>query len=164
MVFVMKGILISVLMTVMATAPALQKGAGESTRAEQEDDIREAVFRYQFKNADLLVAYHFLSVNGKNPSAALLQRFHDEQPPALPVSDSEIVKKPMRMVQNRNDYKQGVLFNVGQIKWISDAKVDVDGGFACGDFCDEFSGVYHLTKQGNKWAVDSSDAAAKPKK
>jgi hypothetical protein len=163
----MKAILISVLMAAFVAAPALQKNAGDSPRSEQEDNIREVVFRYQFKNFDLLVAYHFISVYGKNPSAAMLQRFHGEQPPVLPVSESERLKKPMKLIQNRNDYKQGALFNQGQIKWISDTKADVDGNLECGDICDEVSGVYHASRQENKWAVDSFDAApaaSKPKK
>jgi hypothetical protein len=167
MAFMMKALLISVLMAAFVTAPALQKNAGDPPRSEQEDSIREAVFRYQFKNFELLVAYRFISVYGKNPSAAMLQRFHGEQPPVLPVSDAERVKKPIKLIQNRNDYKQGVLFNQGQIKWIADTKADVDGSFECGDICDEASGVYHASRQDNKWVVDSFDAApaaGKPKK
>jgi len=163
----MKTILISILMAAVVGAPALQKTAGGAPRADQEDNIREAVFRYQFKSFDLLVAYHFISMYGKNPSAAMLQRFHGEQPPVLPVSESEKLKKPMKLIQNRNDFKQGALFNQGQIKWISDTKADVDGGFECGDICDEATGVYHVSRQDNKWVVDSFDAApaaGKPKK
>lgn len=153
----MKTILISVLMAVFVAAPTFQKS--EPSRADQEDNVREAVFRYQFKSFDLLVAYHFISVNGKNPPAAMLQRFHGDQPQVLPVSESEKIKKPMKLIQNRSDYKQGALFNQGQIKWISDVKVDVDGGFECGDICDEATGVYHVSRQENKWVVDSFDAA-----
>jgi hypothetical protein len=155
----MKTILISVLMAAFVIAPTIQKSGGEASHSDQEDNIREAVFRYQFKSFDLLVAYHFISVNGKNPSAAMLQRLHGEQPPVLSVSDAERIKRPMKLIQNRNDYKQGALFNQGQIKWISDAKVDVDGGFECGDICDEATGVYHASRQENKWVVDSFDAA-----
>jgi hypothetical protein len=163
----MKTIFVSILMAAVLGAPTHQKAAGGAPRADQEDNIREAVFRYQFKSFDLLVAYHFISMYGKNPSAAMLQRFHGEQPPVLPVSDSEKLKKPMKLIQNRNDFKQGALFNQGQIKWISDTKADVDGGFECGDICDEASGVYHVSRQENKWVVDSFDAApaaGKPKK
>ena len=167
MAFTMKTILISILLAAVFVTPASQKNSGEPSRVDQEDSVREAVYRYQFKNFDLLVAYHFISVNGKNPSAAVLQRFHGEEPPVLPVSDSEKLKKPMKLIQNRNDYKQGVLFNQGQIKWVSDTKADIDGGFECGDICDEASGVYHASRVENKWVVDSFDAApaaAKPKK
>ncbi len=163
----MKTLLISILMAAFVAAPALQKSTNEPSRADQEDSIRETVFRYQFKNFDLLVAYHFISVNGKNPSSAMLERFHGAQPPVLSVSESERLKRPMKLIQNRNDYKQGALFNQGQIKWISDTKADVDGGFECGDICDEASGVYHVSRQEGKWVVDSFDAApaaAKPKK
>ena len=162
-----KGLLISVLIAAAVTAPAAQKNSGDSSRGAQDDAIRETVYRYQIKNFDLVVAYHFIAVNGKNPPASVLQRLHGEQPPVLPVSDAERIKKPMRLIQNRNDFKQGVLFNQGQIKWISDTKADVDGGFECGDICDEASGVYHVSRVENKWIVDSFDAAtapAKPKK
>jgi hypothetical protein len=162
-----KGLLISVLLAAMAAAPAPQKNSNETSRTAQEDDIREAVYRYQIKNFDLVVAYHFIAVNGKNPPAAVLQRFHGQQPPVLPVSEAEKIKKPMRQIQNRNDFKQGALFNQGPIKWISDTKADVEGGFECGDICDEASGVFHVSKTENKWVVDSFDAAvppAKPKK
>jgi hypothetical protein len=164
MAYMMKGLLVSVLMAAVVAAPSLQKTSGDTPRPAQEDEIREAVYRYQFKNFDLLVAYHFISVNGKNPSAAILQRFKGEQPPVLPLSDCDRIKKPTRMIQNRNDLKQGALFNIGQIKWISDTKVDVDGGFECGDICDEATGVYHASKPENKWVVDSFDAIATPAK
>jgi len=161
-----KGLLISVLLAATIAAPAPQKNSSETSRAAQEDAIREAVYRYQIKNFDLVVAYHFVAVNGKNPPASVLQRLHGEQPPVLPVSEAQRIKKPMRQIQNRNDFKQGALFNQGQIKWISDLKADVEGGFECGDICDEASGVFHVSRTENKWVVDSFDAAppAKPKK
>lgn len=159
-----KGLLISVLLAAMAVAPAPQKNSNEPSRAAQEDDIREAVYKYQIKNFDLIVAYHFIAVNGKNPPAAVLQRLHGLQPPVLPVSEAEKIKKPMRQIQNRNDFKQGALFNQGQIKWISDTKADVEGGFECGDICDEASGVFHVSRTENKWVVDSFDAVAPPAK
>jgi len=164
MTTMIKGLLISVLIAAAVAAPALQKNSGEPSRSAQEEDIREAVYRYQFKDFGLIVAYHFIAVNGKNPPASVLQRLHGEQPPVLPVSDAERIKKPMRQIQNRNDFKQGVLFNQGQIKWISDTKVDVEGGFECGDICDEASGVFHVSKSEGKWVVDSFDAAAPPAK
>jgi hypothetical protein len=167
MTAMIKALLTSFLIAATIAAPASQKNSGDSSRGALEDDLREIVYRYQIKNFDLIVAYHFIAVNGKNPPAAILQRLHGGQPPVLPVSDAERIKKPMRQIQNRNDFKQGVLFNQGQIKWISDTKVDVEGGFECGDICDEASGVYHLSKSEGKWVVESFDAApapAKPKK
>jgi hypothetical protein len=164
MTAMIKALLISFLIAAAVVAPASQKNSGDSSRGAQEDDIRETVYRYQIKNFDLIVAYHFIAVNGKNPPSAVLQHFHGEQPPVLPVSEAERIKKPMRQIQNRNDFKQGVLFNQGQIKWISDTKADVEGGFECGDICDEASGVYHVSKSEGKWVVESFDAAAAPAK
>jgi hypothetical protein len=111
-----KALLISVLISAAVATPASQKNAGDASRGAQEDAIREAVYRYQIKSFDLIVAYHFIAVNGKNPPGAVLQRLHGQQPPVLPVSDAERIKKPVRQIQNRNDFKQGVLFNQGQIK------------------------------------------------
>jgi hypothetical protein len=143
----------------VAAAP-IQKGASESPRAAQEDNIREAVFRYQFQHVELIFAYHFIAIDGKNPSEAFLQRFRDLDPPVRPLSEAERVKKPMRMVVNKNDQKQGVIFYLGPVKWISDTKADVEGRFECGDTCDEYSGVYHVSGQGNSWVVDSFEKNA----
>jgi hypothetical protein len=156
-----KSLLISFLLATIAAAPVAQKGVAPSPHSAQEDDIREAVFRYQFTHVELIFAYHFIAIDGKNPSEAFLQRFREDDPPVRPISEAERVKKPMRMVVSRNDQKQGVIFYLGPIKWISDTKVDVEGRFECGDTCDEYSGVYHVTKQNNNWVVESFDSAGK---
>jgi hypothetical protein len=61
----------------------------------EEDQIREAVFRYQFEfNASGLgkaANAYFLSVEGgKDPSAQLLKQFDGHRPPVKPVSASEL--------------------------------------------------------------------------
>jgi hypothetical protein len=101
-------------------------------------------------------------VDDKNPSDAFLLRFQDDDPPVRPVSEARIVRKPMRGVIDRKTSKEGAIFRVGSIKWISDMKADVDGGYQCGDSCDEKSGVFHVSKQGDHWVVDSFDPASKP--
>lgn len=155
-------LLIPILLAALVAAPALQKGKADSSQVSQEDDVREAVFRYQFKNIELQFAYHFISVDGKKPSSALLDRFRDDAPPVRSVAECVKVKKPIRGVVSRKDDKPGILFNAGDIKWISPTKADVNGGYECGDACGELSGVYHLSKQDNKWVVVTFDAAGKP--
>jgi hypothetical protein len=163
MVTHMKSLLISLLLATLVAAPIAQKGAPESPRAAQEENIRESVFRYQFGNVALIFAYHFIAIDGKNPSEAFLQRFRDNSPPVRPISEAERVKKPMKMVVSKDDQKQGVIFYQGPIKWNSDTKVDVEGRFECGDTCDELSGVYHVSLQDGHWVVDSFDSGAKPR-
>jgi hypothetical protein len=157
----MKALLISILLATLVATPATQKGGAESPQAAQDDNVREAVFRYQFSHVTLIFAYHFIAIDGKNPSETFLQRFRDDAPPVRPLSEAERVKKPMKMVVNRNDQKQGVIFYLGPVKWTSEAKADVEGRFECGDTCDELSGVYHVTKQGGIWVVESFDTSGK---
>jgi hypothetical protein len=158
----MKGLLVFLLLATFVVSPAVQKGAPESPRSAQDDNIRETVFRYQFSHAELIFAYYFIAIDDKSPSEAFLQRFRDNDPPVRPISKAERVKKPMRMVVDRDDQKQGIIFYSGPIKWISDSKADVTARFECGDTCDELSGVYHVSLQGSRWVVDSFDSNTKP--
>jgi hypothetical protein len=90
-----------------------------------------------------------------------LHRFRDNAPPVRPISEAERVKKPMKMIVSKDDQKQGVIFYQGPIKWISDTRVEIEGRFECGDTCDELSGVYHASLQGDHWVVDSFDTGRK---
>lgn len=155
-------ILFSLLLAAMAAALTAQKAGDESARAAQEDDIRETVFRYQFKNAEISAAYHFIAIDDKNPTEAFLRRFKDNDPPVRPLSDSRIEKKPIRTVVSKKDEQGGIIFRVGQIKWISDVKADVQGSYDCGDNCEGASGTYHTVKQDGRWAVDSFENSKKP--
>jgi hypothetical protein len=162
MVSSMKSFILAFVLAALAAAPVTQKGAAESPRSAQEENIREAVFRYQFAHVELIFAYHFIAIDGKNPSEEFLHRFRDSDPPVRPISDAERVKKPMKMVVSKDDQKQGVIFYLGPIKWNSDGKAEVEGRFECGDTCDELSGVYHVTLQDGHWVVESFDTGNKP--
>jgi len=157
-------IALSLLLAAAATALPAQKAADESARAGQEDDVREAVFRYQFKNTSISAAYHFLAIDDKNPTEAFLKRFKDDDPPVRPLSEARIEKKPIRTVVNKKDDQGGIIFHVGRIKWVSDVKADVEGSYDCGDNCEGASGTYHAVKQDGRWAVDSFDAQVKSSK
>ncbi len=159
---VMKPFLIAILLATFTVAPAAQKSSGNSSQTSQEDDVREAVFHFQFKNIQLAVEYHFISIDGKKPSSAFVQRFRDEAPPVESISECVRVKKPIRGFVNRKDDKPGIIFNVGAIKWTSPTKADVTGGFDCGDACTNQSGIYHVSRPDNRWVVESFDAAGKP--
>jgi hypothetical protein len=155
-------ILLSLLLAAMAAALPAQKAGDESARAAQEDDIRETVFRYQFKNAEISAAYHFIAVDEKNPTEAFLKRFKDDYPPVRPLSESRIEKKPIRTVVDKKDEQGGIIFHVGHIKWVSDVKADVEGSYDCGDNCEGASGTYHAVKQDGHWGVDSFENSKKP--
>ena len=159
----MRQLVFFTLLLAAAAAAALpaQKAADDASRAAQEDDVREAVFRYQFRNAGVNLAYHFIAVDDKNPSDAFVKRFKDDDPPVRPISESKVEKKPIRTVVSKKDGQNGIIFRVGHIRWISDTKVDVDGSYDCADNCQGASGVYHAVKQDGHWIVESFNATDK---
>jgi hypothetical protein len=159
----MKSLLTILLAVALVFSSAAQKNAPEPARATRDDDVREAVIRYQFKVINFVVAFHFIAVDDRNPSDAFLHRFEDDNPPVRPVSDARVTRKPIRAVIDRKTSKEGAIFRVGGIRWISDVKADVAGGYECGDTCDEKSGVFHVSKQGEQWVVDSFEPTPKTK-
>lgn len=159
---VMRSLITLILLASIAVSPSLQKNPPDPEHPTRDDDVREAVVRYQFKVINLVVAFHFISVDDKNPSDAFLLRFQDDVPPVRPISEARIIRKPIRSVIDRKTSKEGAIFRVGSIKWTSDVKADVAGGYECGDSCDEKSGVFHVSKQGDHWVVDSFEPAGKP--
>jgi hypothetical protein len=155
-------VLFSLILAAAAAALPAQKAADDSARAAQEDDVREAVFRYQFKNTSISAAYHFLAIDDKNPTEAFLKRFKDDDPPVRPLSEARIEKKPIRTVVNKRDDQGGIIFHVGHIKWISDVKADVEGSYDCGDNCEGASGTYHAVKQDGRWTVGTFENSKRP--
>ena len=111
-----RQILFALLLTAVAAAalPA-QKNAEGSGRPAEEDDVREAVFRYQFHNTGIALAYHFIAIDDKSPSDAFVKRFKDDDPPVRPISESRIEKKPIRTVVSKKDGQNGIIFRVGDI-------------------------------------------------
>src|SRR5271169_2410378 len=91
-------VLFTLLLVAVAAALPAQKAADNSSHAAQEDDLRETIFRYQFKNTGLSVSYHFIAIDDKSPSDAFVKRFKDDDPPVRPISESHIEKKPIRTV------------------------------------------------------------------
>jgi len=161
----MMAFLVPLLLAVSVIAPAPQKAPpppANPGRAAQEDDIRESLFRYQFSAEPLVFEYHFIAIENKSPSRNFLERFNADTPEVAPISDVERIRKPLREIVNKKDQKQGVIFDQDAIKWISDTKVDIVGHSECGDTCEERSGTYHLSKQGDRWVVTSVDYTSKP--
>jgi hypothetical protein len=157
--------LLSLAMVCGAIAPVAraQKQAAGPANNEVEDDVREAVFRYQFKSLQVEVSFYFVSVDNKNPGPALLDRFREDQPEVRPASDAKYEKKPVAgFVEKRTD-KQGIMFRQGAIRWISENQAEVEASYECGDLCDPVSGTYHLTREGGHWNVSSFEAASAAK-
>jgi hypothetical protein len=126
------------------------------TQLSEEDQIREAVFRYQFEfNASGLgqaANVYFLSAEGeKDPSPQLLQQFDGHRPAVKPVSASTL-EPGTAQVLDRESGLPGLIFRITEIRWQGDDEVEVDGGYY--EASESASGnTYSVVKQGGSWQV-----------
>jgi len=130
--------------------------AADNQRLSQEDDIREAVFRYQFEhNASAQQTnskVYFLGVAGKSgdPSEELIKRLAGHKPPVRKASASHYVKG--KGILDKKTGEQGLAFSINSIKWVSDSEVEADGGYYEAEKSSS-ANVYTLKKQNGKWHV-----------
>ncbi len=131
--------------------------AQAASRGEIED-IWEATFRHQFgpniPEQQNPVKVYFLSfydeAAGKNtdPSAAFLKRFAGNQPRVAPVSEGTAEKE----VRDAKTGEEGIIFRVYSIRWISETKVEVGGGYDAGSWSAS-TNTFTLEKKEGKWVV-----------
>jgi len=122
------------------------------SKASQEDDIREAVVRYQIANWDLRADVFFLGIQSKDPTVQFLSRFADITKPVRKKSLSTEEKKVMKHVTEKRTYKFGVIFDQETIKWDGESVAEVEGGYYCGSFCGA-GGTYRVEQKSNRWIV-----------
>ena len=129
--------------------------SGDDARKNQEDDIREAVFRWQFDhNASEQQGYakvYFLEVGEKegDPSDEFIKRFAGNKPP--------VRKRSECSVSTRGDFdkktgERGLVFRLRVIEWKSDTEVDVKGGYHEHGLSGS-GNTYTLKKENGKWKV-----------
>ncbi|HET9407395.1 MAG TPA: hypothetical protein VFO39_09170 [Candidatus Sulfotelmatobacter sp.] len=136
-----------------------QERKGTAPRLAQEDDIREAVFRYEFRHNSSIqgqrAGVYCLSIGEKNtdPPDDFIKRFVGFKPPVRKASDCST--DPYSGVVEKKTGKQGLVFRVRSIKWLSDTEVQVIGGYfenglsASGD-------TYTLIRTPEKWRVSKA--------
>jgi hypothetical protein len=130
--------------------------ASDTVRKIQEDDIREAVFRYEFEhNGSALqrkAKVYFIQVGQKyaDPSDEFMLRFAGHFPPVR--KRSEFQNRFHMRILDRSTEEQGLLFTAGEVTWISDKKVEVAGGYNESDLSASCS-TYTLKKRKGKWTV-----------
>lgn len=155
-----------------SSALSMQSVGNAATRTAQEQDIREAVIRYQIgqwsrrdpknksvdkdyakqKDADRSnLAVCFISINGRDPSDEFLKRFRD-----LPMA----VKKFSRanehfVISDGKTHEEGIILAISEIRWQSDSLVQVDGRFRTCSSC-SWSQTYTIRLENGKWVVASS--------
>jgi hypothetical protein len=126
------------------------------TRQEQEEDILEAVFRYQFEHcpygfvgqqttfylsiANFRKGIPPFPIRKRDPNDAFMNRFQSQNPQ---------VKKHSVI-----SYKDSNFINLsaGNIKWLNNAEVEVMGEYS-GNPNEEALFLYHLVRAGNRWIV-----------
>jgi hypothetical protein len=126
----------------------------EQSRSAVEDDVREAVFRYQFKHnasgAQQNVDYYFLDLGPEGPIPEFMARFEAHSPEVLPVS--EATASPAKGVSHKDDGGHGLIFKVGEIQWIDKNTVDVEGGYYEAGLSAS-GNIYRVERKSGKWIV-----------
>lgn len=146
-------------------------------RAAQEDDIREAVLRYQIgsptsaphtdaaaqepsvtprpNDGDVGHRMYFLSLgNNKDPSDELMRRFQGSTIPIKKVSESYWDKKGKLccQVKEKGSNTLGLIYSVSNIRWLDDDTVKAQSGYIAGGLFAR-SNTYTLAREGDKWKV-----------
>jgi hypothetical protein len=150
------GIIIGASLMIILFSILLLDKFGVAGRVAQEDDIREAIFRYEMK-AHRLPDVVFLSINNQEPSDAFMRRFSDVK---LSVKNWSAIapptNPPQRWISDRETGKPGVALSVGKITWTSNHRVIVAGGYYCGSLCAGGGDFYVVLKDG-RWVVEKFD-------
>jgi hypothetical protein len=143
----------------LAIVPAFQaQDANSSETATQEENIREAVFRYMFehnasgqkKNAGVYCLSLGEYDHEIDPSDDLMKRLEGNRPSVRKIS--ECVVHPYESVADRRTGKQGLIFRVTSIHWNSLREVEVACGYYEGG--DSASGnTYTVVQRNGKWEV-----------
>ncbi len=131
-------------------------------QSDQElDDVREAIFRYQFTNNKSYMqssapAFCLLIENEQSPGLDLLNRFNGSQPPVKGMQDCE--RKPpenghaIGVVIDRTTRRQALLFRIQELQFIDDENVEGKGGYFENGTSGSVS-LYRSTKRDGKWVI-----------
>jgi hypothetical protein len=150
------GIFIGASLMIILFSILLLDKFGVAGRVVQEDDIREAIFRYEME-AHRFPEVVFLSINNQEPSDAFMRRFSDVELSVKNWSAIAPSTKPLqRWISDRETGKPGVALSVGKITWTSNYRVIVAGGYYCGSLCAGGGDFYVVLKDG-RWVVEKFD-------
>ena len=121
-------------------------------RENQEADIAEAVFRYQFlhnaSGRQQHAAVYFLSLRYRNPSQEFMQRFASSTPRVSTVSECTEDDD----IRDLHTDEPGILFRITDIKWITPTQVEVSGGYNEGRLSSS-GDTYYVEKRDGIWMV-----------
>lgn len=117
-----------------------------------KDDIRESIFRYQFR----MEAIYCISVEqNKDPSKEFMERFKNHNPPVKPGSECSIAydqgDRPGRVI-DRKSGKNAISYSINSIKLKVWKRAEVVASWARGGLWGE-SHRYLLKYQNGNWVV-----------
>ena len=148
-----RTLVVSLVLLLLCRCSAAEQGESLSRTG---DDIREAVFRHQFEfNAsgwrESASAYYLSFEEGKDPGPEFLHRFADHRPVVKPVSASTL-EPGTSQILDKSTGLPGLVFRIDEIRWLSDDRVEVDGGY---DEASESAtgNTYRLVKESGRWVV-----------
>jgi hypothetical protein len=141
---------------VIEVAPVYSQDLSSKTLKDltlaEENDIREAVFRYEFnfhKNAKVF----FLSFGKKEPTDEFISRFAGHKSPVKKESQASGKYK----LNDKETGKRGVLLSVANITRISEDEVKVWLGYIIGPYNKKDKNIaikiYSVQRDNNKWLV-----------
>ena len=143
------------------------------TRAASEEDIREAVLRYQMEDwirtvdkdeseaknqADKEAAQHynfkifFVEISGNDPTDDLMKRFVGVPRIVKKASNSETHKTAGMPVVDKESQERGIIFSADDIRWLGKNHVKVEGGYHCDGLCGA-SYTFDMRLEKGKWIV-----------
>ena len=100
-----------------------QIAADAVRRAAQDDNIREAIFRYEMKDREGII---FLDINNQDPSDSFMKRFSNVRLVVKKLSAIAPAKKPpQRWIYDRETGKPGVALWTGKFTWTSEDRKSV---------------------------------------
>ena len=135
--------------------PQVQVVSTDDDRKDQEDDIREAVFRWQFAhNSSALkqkAKAYYLRIGEKgDPSDAFMKRFAKDKPPVRKFS--ACTSGPAEGVRDKATGERGLVFRISSLKWKTDTEVELKGGYYEGGKSSS-GNTYTVKKEDGKWKV-----------
>jgi hypothetical protein len=134
----------------------LAQPAKKAHNTEVENDIREAVLRYQILNwAQEGDGAFFISIDGKDPSDSFMKRFVTFPRRVEKLSHSGIERNATDNVIDKATGHWGVIFRVEQIRWRGANSVEVEGGYCCGGLCASGE-TFNLHRKKGIWTVIGS--------
>ena len=130
--------------------------AADDALQSREDDVREAVFRWQIAQHDsgqqTEPRIFFLQVGEKDgdPTDEFIKRFADIKPPVQKGSDCSVSVSTGAL--DKKTGKRGLIFRVRSIVWKSDTEAEVKGGYYEGGRSAS-GNTFTLKKEKDKWKV-----------